>query len=173
MFTSPIRFVHNLFLGFKPWGTCTTPSVMVPLGGVPESALASPGPAAAPWGTRDFNLPLTNCPRVSVGYFFRSPNGIAVDNVNGVVDLDSTPGNAQGVGIQLRHNGGYAGTAPVQFNQDGNTTVYTRMPAMGHGSSTGPLTHTIPMRATVWRTSATPVVPGRINASVLVYIQYP
>jgi len=169
---APIVFLHQVKTVIKPHGTCTTPSLTVPFGGVPESALATPGPAAAPYGNREFNLTLSNCPRINVQYFFRSPSGIPVDNVNGVVGLDSTPGNAQGVGIQLRHNGSHAGTNPVRFNQDGDTTVYTRTPAMGQDGSTG-MTHTIPMRATVYRTSTAPVVPGKINASVLVYIQYP
>jgi len=169
---TPIVFWHEVKTIIKPHGTCTTPSLTVPFGGVPESALATPGPAAAPWGNKEFNLTLSNCPRINVQYFFRSPSGIPVDNVNGVVGLDSTPGNAQGVGIQLRHNGSPAGTNPVRFNQDGNTTVYSRTPAMGQDTSTG-ITHTIPMRATVYRTSSAPVVPGKINASVLVYIQYP
>jgi len=169
---APIVFWHQVKTIIKPHGTCTTPSLTVPFGSVPESALATPGPAAAPYGNREFNLTLSNCPRINVQYFFRSPTGIPVDNVNGVVGLDSTPGNAQGVGIQLRHNGSPEGTAPVKFNQDGDTTVYTRTPVMGQDSSTG-ITHTIPMRATVYRTSSAPVVPGHINTSVLVYIQYP
>jgi len=166
----PVNFRHMIAFNIKPWGTCTTPSLIVPLGTVSTTALPAPGPATTP--ARTFDLTFTKCPRVNLQYFFRSPNGIAVDNVNGVVDLDSTPGNAQGVGVQLAHNGSFAGTAPVQFNQDGNTTVYTRIPAMGQNSSTG-ITHTIPMRAAVYRTSATPVIPGKVNASVLVYIQYP
>jgi len=161
---------QTVLLNMKPWGTCTTPSVVVPLGMLNEADLPAPGPAITP--ARTFDLTLTKCPRMNLQYFFRSPNGIAVDNATGVVGLDSTPGNAQGVGVQLAHNGGFAGTAPVRFNQDGDTTVYTRTPAMGQNSSTG-ITHTIPMRAAVYRTSAAPIVPGKVNASVLVYIQYP
>jgi len=161
---------QTLLLNMKPWGTCTTPSVVVPLGMLNEADLPAPGPATTP--ARTFTLTFTKCPRMNIQYFFRSPNGIAVDNTNGVVGLDSTPGNAQGVGVQLAHNGGAAGMAPVQFNQDGNTTVYTRTPTMGQNSATG-ITHTIPMRAAVYRTSAAPIVPGKVNASVLVYIQYP
>jgi len=171
-YTNSIIFNVNISIKYEAWGTCTTPSVAVPFALKQSDLPSTPGPVTAPGGTRDFNLTLTNCPRTNVQYFFRSPTGIPVDNVNGVFGLDSTPGNAQGVGIQLRHNGSYAGTAPVKFNQDGYTTVYTRTPAMGQNSPTG-IEHTIPMRATVYRTSAAPVVPGKINASVLVYIQYP
>jgi len=165
-----------LTLTYKPWGTCTTPSVTVrfaPLfpGDLPADG---PGPSTAPAATRTFTLWLGTCPQTNINYFFRAPTGIPVDNVNGVVGLDSTPGNAQGVGIQLRHNGSYAGSAPVKFNQDGDDTVYVQTPAMGHSYyGNGAITHRIPMRATIYRTSATPVVPGGINASVLVYIQYP
>jgi len=153
----------------RPHGTCTTPSVTVPFNTLFASDLPTVG---ATTGTKEFTLNLTKCPRVSIRYFFRAPAGIAVDNANGVIGLDSTPGNAQGVGIQLRHNGGAMGTDPIQFNQDGNTTVYNRSRDMGQDTPQG-INHSIPLRASVYRTSAAPIVPGKINASVLVYLQYP
>jgi len=163
---------HTVNLTIKPWGTCTTPSVTVPFGSMyPGDLPSAPGPVAA--SSRTFNLVLKDCPRVNVEYFFRAPPGITVDNTNGVVGLSTAPGNAQGIGVQLAHNGGTAGTNPVQFNQNGNTTTYTRTPAMGQNDPVTGITHTIPMRASVYRTSAAPVVPGSVNASVWMYIQYP
>jgi len=161
---------QHINVRLAPHGTCTTPSLTVPFGRLDANDLSAVGPAATPAQT--FDLVFKDCPRVNVQYFFRAPAGVAVDNANGVVGLKSNPGNAQGVGVQLAHNGSHAGTAPVQFNQDGNDTVYTRTPPMGQDNSTG-ITHTIPMRAAVYRTSAAPIVPGKINAAVLVYIQYP
>jgi len=171
-YTSPIYFTTNVNLKYAAWGTCTTPSVAVPFALKQSDLPSAPGAVTAPGGTATFNLTLTGCPRTHIRYFFRAPAGIPVDNDMGVVGLDSTPGNAQGVGIQLSHNGGVYGTLPVKFNQNGNTRVYSSLLRWGLNSPTG-VTHTIPMRATVYRTSAAPVVPGKINASVLVYIQYP
>jgi len=163
---------HTVNLIIKPLGTCTTPSVVVPLGTLYPSDLTAPGPATTPATT--FDLVLKDCPRINVRYFFRTPPGYTVDNTNGVLRRTSPPlGHAQGVGVQLAHNGGVAGTDPVQFNQGGNTTTYTRTPAMGQNDPVTGITHTIPMRASVYRTSTAPVVPGSINAAVWVYIQYP
>jgi len=165
-----VNVTGDVTVKLLPWGTCTTPSVLVNFTTLFATDVPNLGDTT---GHQDFNLELTKCPNLNIEYFFRSPAGIAIDNVNGVVYLDSTPGNAQGVGVQLRHNGGHAGFAPVQFNQDGNTTTYARPPAMAQPDPNGGYKHTIPMRAAVYRTSAAPIVPGLINASVLVYIQYP
>jgi len=155
-----------------PIGSCTTPSVAVPFGLLlPGDLPSAPGPVST--STKTFDLVLKDCPRVNVQYFFRAPPGVTVNNSIGVVGLDSTPGNAQGVGVQLAHNGGFAGAAPVQFNQDGSGTVYTRTPAMGQNDPVTGITHTIPMRASVYRTSTAPVVAGSIKAAVWMYIQYP
>jgi len=164
---------HSLNQSIKvtlaPHGTCTTPSLTVPFNTLFASDLPTVG---ATTGTKEFTLNLTRCPRVNIQYFFRAPAGVAVDNANGVVGLKSAAGNAQGVGIQLRHNGGGMGTAPIQFNQDGNTTMYNRSPGMGQDTPQG-INHSIPLRAAVYRTSEQPIVSGKINAAVLVYIQYP
>jgi len=95
-----------------------------------------------------------------------------INAAQGVIGLDSTPGNAQGVGIQLRHRGGWFGNAPVQLNQpeDGESgQVYWRSWDTGINTDQG-VTHTIPLSAAVYRTGN--VIPGKINASILVFIQY-
>jgi len=160
---------QSINVKLAPHGTCTTPSVTVPFNTLFASDLPTVGSTA---GTKEFTFEFTKCPRVNIAYFFRAPAGIAVDNAHGVVGLKSAAGNAQGVGVQLAHNGGVAGTAPVQFNQDGNATVYTRSPGMGQDTPQG-VNHSIPLRASIYRTSAQPIVPGKINAAVLVYVQYP
>jgi len=164
---------HTVNLTINPLGTCTTPSVAVPFGMVLTSGSPpAPGPISA--STKTFDLVLKDCPRINVQYFFRAPPEYTVDNTNGVIRrTHPLSGEAENVGVQLAHNGGVAGTDPVQFNQDGNTTTYTRTPAMGQNDPLTGITHTIPMRASVYRTSTAPVVGGSLNAAVWVYIQYP
>jgi len=164
---------HTVNLTIKPLGTCTTPSVVVPFGIVLASGLPpAPGPISA--STKTFDLVLKDCPRSNLQYFFRAPPEYTVDNANGVIRrTNPLSGEAGNVGVQLAHNGGVAGTDPVQFNQDGNTTTYTRTPAMGQNNPLTGVTHTIPMRASVYRTSSAPVGGGNLNVAVWVYVQYP
>jgi len=159
----------NVTINFKAWGTCATPSVTVNFNTVFATGIPDVGDTT---GHKDFNLELSKCPNLGIIYFFRSPAGISANSVNGVLGLDSTAGNAQHVGVQLRHNGGYGGHQPIQFNQDGNTTTYSRTFAMAQPDPDGGYKHIIPMRAAIYRTSAAPVVGGTTNTSVLVYIQY-
>jgi len=167
-----------LTIRFLPWATCTTGNVVVPLGTHYPADLPSVGsPSTQP--ARPFEIKLTNCLRVNIGYSFAAPVSIGFDDMTGVVDLDSTPGNAQGVGIQLRHrNDPQYGNNTIVFNPSDYTTnpSYVRnwpqCQAQGTctNSSTG-VNHTIPMQAAVYRTGN--VTPGSINASVLVHIVYP
>jgi len=170
---------HNIFVKRMPYGTCKTPSgsdtfVKVVGFNVNMSELYGDGSGVGTTSRpTEFELTFTNCPRTDFGYFFRAPATVEVVNAaQGVVGLDSTPGNAKGVGIQLRHRGGGFGNAPVQLNQpeDGeNGQVYWRAWDTGINTDQG-VTHTIPLSAAVYRTGN--VIPGKINASILVFIQY-
>jgi len=57
----PVNFRHMIAFNMKPWGTCTTPSLIVPLGTLSTTALPAPGPATTP--ARTFALTFTKCPR--------------------------------------------------------------------------------------------------------------
>jgi len=93
-------FSQAITIHYPPWGTCTTGTVLVPLGTHSPNDLPSVGsPSTQP--ARAFDIELSNCPRVNIGYSFVAPNGIGYDSATGVVDLDSTAGNAEGVGIQI------------------------------------------------------------------------
>jgi len=179
--SSPFKMtvIQTITIRYPPWGTCTTGNVLVPLGTHYPNDLPSVGsPSTQP--ARNFNIELTNCPRVNIGYSFVAPNGIGFHDATGVVDLDSTAGNAQGVGIQLRHrNDPVYGNNTIVFNPSDytNNPSYTRnwpqCQAQGtctNNPSTG-VNHAIPMQAAVYRKSA--ITPGSINASVLFHIVYP
>jgi len=176
--TSRRRLHQNLRIDIKlnPSGTCTTGNVLVRL--YPNrSELLADGDTSAPTA---FSIPLINCPHVNIGYSFVAPVGIGFDNATGVVDLDSTPNNAEGVGIQIRHrNDPVYGNNTIVFNPSDytNNPSYTRnwpqcqsQGTCTNNQQTG-VNHTIPMQATVYRKGN--VTPGRINSSLLVHIVYP
>jgi len=111
---------------------------------------------------------------------FVAPVGIGYDSATGVVDLDSTQGNAEGVGIQIRHrNDPQYGNNTIVFNPSDyiNNPSYVRnwpqcqsQGTCTNNQNTG-VNHTIPMQAAVFRKGT--VTPGKINASILVHIVYP
>jgi len=167
---------QTIFLKPLPMGTCTTGNVVVPFGGGNESELPSITSTSI---SRPFDITLTNCPRVNIGYSFVAPGGIGYDDATGVVDLDSTPGNAQGIGVQISHrNDPVHNNDTIVFNPSDYITnpSYTRnwpqCQSQGTCTNSGTgVTHSIPMQAAVYRTGA--VTPGKINASVLFHIVYP
>jgi len=166
---------HTVLLKAPPTGTCTTGNVVRPLH-VNQGELVNDGDTSTPV---PFDITLTRCPRVNIGYSFVAPTGISYYNATGVVDLDSTPGNAQGIGVQISHrNDPVYNNDTIVFNPSDYITnpSYTRNwpQCQSQGtctnSSTG-VNHTIPMQAAVYRTGA--VTPGSINASLLFHIVYP
>jgi len=168
------KISHSLKITYSPQGTCTTGTVLVPLGTHTPNDLPSVGsPSTQP--ARAFEIELSNCPRVNIGYSFVAPNGIGYDDATGVVDLDSTQGNAEGVGIQIRHrNDPQYGNNTIVFNPSDYTSnpSYTRnwpqcqsQGTCTNNASTG-VKHSIPMQAAVYRKGN--VTPGKINASLLV-----
>jgi len=187
MLAMPVRRVqangwlmrHTIRVRRMPHGTCKTPSgadTFVKTVGfhVLMNELYGDGSGVGTTSQpTDFELTFVNCPRVDFGYFFRAPATVEViDAALGVIGLDSTPGNAQGVGIQLRHRNGWFSNAPVRLNQpeDGDAgQVYWRAWTTGINTNQG-VTHTIPLRAAVYRTGN--VIPGKINASILMFIRY-
>jgi len=119
-------------------------------------------------------------------------NGKWVNSSQGIVGMSgSSPhnnpaiGNPRGFGIQLQHRTGghqHFGTVYIHPNEVTNPQSlpsnqrYTRnwQGAGTQNTSTG-VTHTIPLRARVIRTSpsATPIQPGPFNTSVVFVIHYP
>jgi len=175
--TNPLKgsIKQSITIKYPPWGTCTTGNVVRPLH-ANQGDLVNDGDTST---AVPFDITLTKCPRVNIGYSFVAPNGIGHDNATGVVDLDSTPGNAQGIGVQISHrNDPVYNNDTIVFNPSDYITnpSYTRNwpQCQSQGtctnSSTG-VNHTIPMQAAVYRKSA--VTPGSINASVLFHIVYP
>jgi len=162
-----------------PTGSCTTPSVnpsTVNFGALFASDIPNPGNTA---NERNLNLTFSNCPRSNIGYYVHA-NGKWVDSAQGIVGLSgSNPaiGNPRGFGVQLLHNNSIDGTGPVHISPhdtDPDKEIYWRTPAQGTNSTTG-VTHTIPLRARVIRTSpaSESITPGSFNTSVIVAIQYP
>jgi len=157
-----------------PYGTCTTPfhaEVVVGLTADVQD-LYTNTVSSTP---TQFNLTLLDCPQVDVGFSFRAPAGIDILNeTQGIIGLDSTA-TAQGVGVQLRHSGGWFGNAPIKFNQPGDepdsSPVYWRDRDDGVPTGQGGRTHVIPLEAAVIRTGGT-IIPGSIRASLLVLIQH-
>jgi len=184
-------FHSRVLVNYSSNHTCTTPSIAEAtqnFNWVFASAIPNPGNTT---GERDFNFTLTNCPRVNIGYHVHS-NGKWVNPSQGIVGMSgSTPhanpaiGNPRGFGIQLQHRtGGHQHSGNVYIHQNEVTNPqslpsnqrYTRnwQGAGTQNTSTG-VTHTIPLRARVIRTSPanTPIVPGPFNTSVVFVIHYP
>jgi len=171
-----VTYRQTITINHPPWGTCTTGNVVVPLY-ANQGELLNDGDSSTPV---PFDITLTNCPRTTIGYSFVAPNGIGYDNATGVVDLDNTAGNAEGVGIQLRHrNDPLYDNNTIVFNPTdyANTPSYVRNAppqCESQGTCTDTPTgvnHSIPMQAAVFRKDA--IMPGKINASVLFHIVYP
>jgi len=181
-----VDFKQTFKINLQPYGTCTTPSVQettVNFNTLFASDIPDPGDAIS---EQIFNLTLTECPRINIGYYLHA-NGKWVDGNQGIVGLSgSTPnanpviGNPRGFGIQLFHNGGQGGTGPVSISpdmNDANKTVYWHTwPGVDavNDPATG-VTHTIPLRTRVIRTSpaSEPIQSGPFNTSLIFVIQYP
>jgi len=86
------RLYVNKNFQYNPIGTCTTGNVVRPLH-ANQGDLVNDGDTSTPV---PFDITLSNCPRVNIGYSFVAPTGIGYDDATGVVDLDSTPGNCPG-----------------------------------------------------------------------------
>jgi len=188
---SVIYYRDSINFDLAPWGTCTTPSiaeVTQNFNWVFAANIPNPGNTT---GERDFNFTLTKCPRVNLMYHVHA-NGKWVNSSQGVVGMSgSSPhnnpviGNPRGFGIQLQHRSGghqHSGNLYIHPNEVTNPQSlpwnqrYIRnwQGAGTQNSSTG-VTHTIPLRARVIRTSpsATPIQPGPFNTSVVFVIHYP
>jgi len=181
-----VDFGQTFKVNLMPYGTCTTPSAQettVNFNTLFASDIPDPGDTI---GERAFNLTLTECPRINIGYYLHA-NGKWVDSNQGIVGMSgSTPhadpviGNPRGFGIQLFHNGGQGGIGPVTISSDmndANKTVYWHTwPGVdaNNDPATG-VTHTIPLRARIIRTSpgSEPIQPGPFNTSLIFVIQYP
>jgi len=174
-FFQTYNYTAKITLHSSNMSTCSTGNVLVNLGMLQQNDLPPVGNAVA---SKPFDIQLTNCPRINIGYSFVAPVNVDSDDATGVVDLDSTA-TAQGIGIQISHR-----NDPV-YNND--TIVYNPSYATPSYTSNWPLcqsqgtctvnqntsvNHTIPMQAAVYRKDNV-VVPGKINASVLFHIVYP
>jgi len=175
----------NLSVRYYSTRTCTTPSIAEATQNfnmVFASAIPEPGHTT---GQKDFNFTLTKCPRVNLMYHVHA-NGKWVNSSQGIVGMSgSSYANPRGFGIQLQHRTGghqHSGNVYIHKNEVTNpqslpsNQYYTRnwQGAGTQNSSTG-VTHTIPLRARVIRTSpkGTPIVPGPFNTSVVFVIHYP
>jgi len=171
-----------LFYRFS--GSCTTPSVQeatIYFGGVYASSFPN-----NQWGvaaTRDFNLTFRNCPRVNIRYYVHG-NGRWVNQARGIVGLsNSNPSaNPRGFGIQLQHRSGqhqHTGNVYIHQHQGGNpppSPSYTRTyPGAGAVNTGMGVTHTIPLRARIIRTSPSgpSIQPGPFTTTMMFVIQYP
>jgi len=182
-----VRVIGNstVNLSIKPWGTCTTPSLTVPFSWILATDFPNQGSVGA---YKTFNLTFTGCPRVNLNWYVHS-NNHWVNSAQGIVGMSGSfvhanpaIGNPRGIGVQLAHNGGVHGSGMLYISpnmNDPNKQVYVRTPAQGvntpgSGANAG-ITHTIPLRARIIRTSppGNPIVPGVFNASVIVVVQYP
>jgi len=175
-----------LSLTLYPRGTCTTPSIQeatVKFRTIFESEIPNQGDATE-WVP--FELIFRDCPRTFIQYYIHT-NGKWLDSANSrsivgmpgsAPNVDPVIGNPRGFGIQLYHNGGQGGTGRVIMGAgDKNSNWYNDLLWYGAGAEnlgTG-VTHTIPLRARVIRTSPTntPIVPGPFNTSVVFVIHYP
>jgi len=183
-----LTYWDNATVKYAPWGTCTTPSVAeatVNFNMVFASAIPNPYNTTA---ERDFTLTLRNCPRTRIRYYFHA-NGKWVDSSRGIVGMQGSTsnynpviGNPRGFGIQLQHGTGnhqHSGSVyihPNEINTPTEWNSYTRTwPGLGAVNTSTGVTHTIPLRARVIRTSPTntPIVPGPFNTSVVFVIHYP
>jgi len=178
------NFSKTIRIILRPWGTCTTPTgaqATVHFGTLyPNNFPNNQGGVAA---TRDFTFTLTRCPRVPIRYYVHA-NNRWVDSSNSIVGMNDSnaSGNPRGIGIQLRHNGGQHGTGVIPIyphEQPVNpapVNSYTRSyPGEGATNTSTGVTHTIPLRASLVRTSpsGTPIQPGAFKTVLVFVISYP
>jgi len=166
-----------------PTSTCTTPSwdgmsVHFPM--IFPNQIPNPGDTAA---EKTFELTFIRCPRTKLGWFVHA-NNKWVNSAQGIVGLSgSTPnadpvtGNPRGFGVQLEHGSGSINSGLVHISPndtDSNRQVYWREPAHGLDTNTG-ITHTIPLRARIIRTSpaSESITTGPFTTSLVIAIQYP
>jgi len=170
-----------------PLKTCETPSAAeatVNFNMVLASLIPNPGDTTA---EKDFTFTLRNCGRNNLNYYVHA-NGKWGSPSQGIVGMaQSTPhtdpdvGNPRGFGIQLLHNGGQNGFGPIYVHQ-GEMTPFPVNDSyllnwQGAGAVNHPatgVTHTIPLRARVIRTSPANVTidPGPFNTSVIFVFRY-
>jgi len=165
---------QSVYVKRMPHGTCQTPFHQNIIVGLQADAQDLYANTVSSTPTH-FDLNLLDCPLVDVGFSFRAPPGIDILNAaQGVIGLDSTA-TAQGVGVQVRHRGGWFNDAPIKFNQpgdpDGESPVYWRSNSDGVDSGLGGKNHIIPLTAAVYRTAPV-IIPGSIRASLIVLIQH-
>jgi len=183
---------HTITVSLPPSGSCTTPTgaeAVIYVGTVNQSQLEAQGDAGA-W--RGFNFTLRNCPRVPVHYYAHA-QGKWVDSAQGIVgmpgsapDADPAIGNPRGFGIQLQHGTGghqHSGNVYLHPNALAPGAVpdpgqsYTRT-YPGEGAENDPgtgVTHTIPLRARIIRTSPSgpSIQPGPFSTTMMFVIHYP
>jgi len=161
---------HRVHVRRLPHGTCQTPfqkDVVVAL----QADIQDLYTNTVSTTPTQFSLSLLDCPLVDVGLSFRVPQGIEVVNATqGIIGLDSTA-TAQGVGVRLRHRGGWFNNAVVTYQADGESQTYWRTKNDGVPSGLGGQNHTIPLEAAVVRTGSV-ITPGTIRASLLVLIRH-